>query len=108
MENISRRKFLRNSAEGAAFITAGAMTPSSLLAGSLKPDSVPCRLLGKTGLEVSILSFGGGSQFQMNKNGEWEKLLEEAVSCGVNLFDTASSYSEFKKSEDDLSSEDHD
>jgi len=42
-----------------------------------------------------MLSFGGGSQFQKNKEGEWQNLLEEAVKRGVNLFDTAPSYSDF-------------
>ncbi len=53
---------------------------------------MPTRILGKTGLSVSILSFGGGSQFLMNKNGEWEKHLEEAVKRGINLFDTSPDY----------------
>ncbi len=50
------------------------------------------RKLGKTGLEISILTFGGGSQFLRNPNGEWEKILEAAVEGGINLFDTAPSY----------------
>ncbi|MBK7713715.1 MAG: aldo/keto reductase [Bacteroidales bacterium] len=43
-------------------------------------------------MEVSLLSFGGGSQFLRNPNGEWEKVLESAVEGGINLFDTAPSY----------------
>ncbi len=50
------------------------------------------RKLGKTGMEISILTFGGGSQFLRNPNGEWEKILEAAVEGGINLFDTAPSY----------------
>jgi len=53
---------------------------------------MPKRILGKTGLEVSILSFGGGSQFLKNKNGEWEKHLEESIKSGINLFDTSPDY----------------
>lgn len=95
MNHISRRKFVGDSAKGAALLTAGAMLPSGLLAASLKSEAVPRSILGKTGLEVSILSFGAGSQFQKNKEGEWQDLMEESVKQGVNLFDTAPSYSNF-------------
>jgi len=54
--------------------------------------SAPHRPLGATGLDVSLLTFGGGSQFLKNKDGQWEPLLERAVALGVNLFDTCSSY----------------
>jgi len=53
---------------------------------------MPKRILGKTGLEVSILSFGGGSNFLKNKGGLWEQMMEKAIQAGINLFDTASSY----------------
>lgn len=53
---------------------------------------IPQRILGKTGLSVSILSFGGGSQFLKNKNGEWEKHLEMAIKSGINVFDTSADY----------------
>lgn len=95
MKHISRRKFIGDTAKGAALITAGTMLPSGLLAASLKSNGVPRTILGKTGLEVSILAFGGGSQYQKNKEGEWQELLEEAVKQGINLFDTAPSYSQF-------------
>lgn len=95
MSHISRRKFIGDSAKGAALLTAGTMLPSGLLAASLKSEGVPRAILGKTGLEVSILSFGAGSQFQKNKEGEWQDLMEESVKLGVNLFDTAPSYSNF-------------
>ncbi len=49
-------------------------------------------MLGNTGLEVSILAFGGGSQFLQNNDGEWEKLLEAAFEGGINFFETAPSY----------------
>jgi len=43
-------------------------------------------------MEVSCLSFGGGSQFLRNEDGVWEAMLERAVELGVNYFDTSSSY----------------
>ena len=55
-------------------------------------ELLPRRILGKTGLEVAMLSFGGGSQFMNNRNGKWEPLLERAVELGVNYFDTSIGY----------------
>lgn len=53
---------------------------------------MPTRILGRTGLPVSILSYGGGSQFALNEDGQWEPHLERAVEMGVNLFDTSPGY----------------
>lgn len=50
------------------------------------------RVLGKTGLSISTLTFGGGSMFLKNRDGEWEAHLEKAVESGINMFDTASTY----------------
>jgi aryl-alcohol dehydrogenase-like predicted oxidoreductase len=50
------------------------------------------RQLGTTGLQVSILGFGGGSQFLKNKDGAWEPLLQRAVDAGINFFDTSAGY----------------
>ncbi|VAW18618.1 hypothetical protein MNBD_BACTEROID01-2265 [hydrothermal vent metagenome] len=106
MGRISRRKFIEGSAKGAAVISASGLVAScSFLGGKSNNGKVPQRILGKTGLEVSILSFGGGSQFAKNKGGEWEKLMEEAIHSGVNLFDTAPSYSTFKNSGQALGSD---
>lgn len=103
MKNISRRKFIGDSVKGAALVGAtGALGSNPLYAGPLTRRKMPVRILGKTGVEVSTLSFGGGSQFQKNGNGVWEKMLEEAIASGVNLFDTSPSYSNFKKSEDEV------
>lgn len=55
-------------------------------------NAVPKRVLGKSGMEVSLLAFGGGSQFMANKNGIWEKSLEDALDRGINYFDTCEDY----------------
>jgi predicted aldo/keto reductase-like oxidoreductase len=91
---ISRRRFIQNTAKMAAVVTAsGLVTSFSGFADEKRTDSgLLRRKLGKTGLEVSILAFGGGSQFLRNADGEWEKVLEAAVESGLNLFDTAPSY----------------
>ena len=91
---ITRRKFIQRSAGAIAAVTAYGLIPSSDKIAGLtdqKPEILR-RKLGKTGLEVSLLSFGGGSQFLRNQNGDWEQVLEAAIAGGINLFDTASSY----------------
>jgi predicted aldo/keto reductase-like oxidoreductase len=91
---ITRRRFIKRTAGAIAAVSAYGLIPSSGAITDLqgaKPD-IMRRKLGKTGLEVSLLSFGGGSQFLRNQNGEWEQVLEGAVEGGINLFDTASSY----------------
>ncbi|MEN8229222.1 MAG: aldo/keto reductase [Bacteroidota bacterium] len=113
----SRRKFLSTTALGAAAVSAPAMLGgcSSRSGSAQKPEegeeqeqenrqelegTMPTRILGKTGLAVSILTFGGGSQFLKNKNGEWEKHLEEAVKSGINLFDTSPDYTVVSRGEE--------
>jgi predicted aldo/keto reductase-like oxidoreductase len=102
--DFSRREFLTTTAKGAALVSATGLY-HSCKTGSNKeqartpetvdyqsPGQMPKRILGKTGLEVSILAFGGGSQFLMNKNGEWEQHLETSIKSGINLFDTSPDY----------------
>ena len=93
-KEISRRKFMQKSALSvAAASSIGAFSSCSKeQPQEAKSEDMPKMILGKTGLEVSMLSFGGGSQFMKNKDGAWQEMLEKAVSLGVNLFDTASEY----------------
>ena len=90
--DISRRGFLGRSIAGvAAGSTLGSLVTGGAEAMGLK-GSMPKRLLGKTGLEVSVLGFGGGSQFLKNKDGDWEPMLEKAIEMGINFFDNSSNY----------------
>ncbi len=91
---VSRRKFLLDSAKAASVVSAaGFLSSCSFLSGkSAVKYKIPRRILGNTGLETSILAFGGGSQFLQNNDGEWEKLLEAAVEGGINFFETAPTY----------------
>jgi len=55
-------------------------------------NGIARRVLGKTGLNVSLLAFGGGSQFMLCGDKDYEQLLERAVQSGINLFDTCWNY----------------
>jgi predicted aldo/keto reductase-like oxidoreductase len=85
--SISRRRFLEGTALGG--IAAG----MSSAASKLDKDKLPTRVLGKTGVPVSILAFGGGSRFLMYK--DEDKALEavnRALDLGITYMDTAYGY----------------
>jgi len=92
----TRREFLKTAAATSSAAMLGSIA-SPMLGAEPKPtvkptDEMPKRILGKTGMKVSVLSFGGGSQFKKNKDGDWEPLLERAIELGINYFDTHQNY----------------
>ena len=93
-EQISRRKFLHQSSVGVAAVSALGFANSCEKKTETKTNApMPMRGLGKTGLQVSQLAFGGGSQFLKNKDGAWEPLLERAIKLGINYFDDSAKIS---------------
>jgi len=51
------------------------------------------RRLGRTGLEVSVLGFGGSEiGFERTEPGTVQRLLDEALDAGLNVIDTAECY----------------
>lgn len=87
MGEVSRREFLAAGAGAAAV---------SLMDGKDHPKRplIPRRKLGKTGLDVSILGLGGGSQFLKacaNDNQAIE-LVTAAIDGGINYLDSAYGY----------------
>jgi len=93
--DTSRREFLLTAAAGTAALGLTRMTG----AADDKTARIPRRVLGKTGVEVSILGFGGGSRLTMSKDEEAAALLERAVASGVTYFDTSSTYGPDRRSE---------
>jgi predicted aldo/keto reductase-like oxidoreductase len=94
VNKFSRRAFICDTAKAIAVVSAsGLLTSYYSAAGEISVKSaMPLRKLGKTGLKVTTLSFGGGSQFLRNAEGLWEKMLETAIEQGINLYDTAPNY----------------
>src|ERR1700694_656638 len=85
--SISRRRFLEGTTLGG--IAAGVSGASKLD----KDHKLPTRPLGKTGVHVSILAFGGGSRFLMYK--DEDKAVEadnRALDLGITYMATAYSY----------------
>jgi uncharacterized protein len=85
--SISRRRFLESTALSG--IAAGVTGAAEIG----KDHKLSTRVLGKTGVRVSILAFGGGSRFLMYK--DEDKALEavnRALDLGINYMDTAYGY----------------
>ena len=88
-KGFTRRGFIKTLGLGGIAATAATVTGTG--AGQAedggKASSVPRRKLGKTGLEVSILSLGG--MFDTINN---QLLLKQAFNWGVSYWDTAQAY----------------
>jgi uncharacterized protein len=85
----SRREFLKTTT--AAMVLGAA--EKALSATAPKLPLLPKRRLGKTGEMVSIIGFGLGSRFcSIQDENAAQALLERAIACGINYFDTAGSY----------------
>lgn len=88
--DLDRRDFLKRTV-GAGL--AAAVPP--LTAARSEQASLPRRTLGRTGVEVSVLAFGGGSHFLSRVGGDEQKveqLIHRALELGINYFDTAAAY----------------
>jgi uncharacterized protein len=77
---ISRRNFLGTAALGAV---AGPLVSAS---------GMPMRTFGRTGAQVSILAFGGGSRFVSYGEEKAPEVLSKALDLGITYIDTADSY----------------
>jgi len=93
---MNRREFLG----AAATVAAGAMCARPVSgARSDRPTEseasvMPKRILGNTGMNVSILALGGviGMQLPPSKNHDPAAIAEAALDLGITYFDTAPSY----------------
>ncbi|HLV00099.1 MAG TPA: aldo/keto reductase [Acidobacteriota bacterium] len=84
VKKLNRRKFIGTTAAGIGAVTLGR--------GQLQ-NSIPRRVLGRTGAEVSILGFGGGSRFLMYEDEDRAlEILNRAIDMGINYLDTAMGY----------------
>jgi len=89
-ERLRRRTFLKGVAAGAVGLGLSGAFPRDLRAEEEAPATtgeVKTRLLGRTKLPVSVVTYGGGAL-----NPDAVRLLEVAVERGVNFIDTAQNY----------------
>ena len=90
-KKMDRRTFLKTTVIGSTSLalTTGFVS-NDLAAERVKDNSsrkMPTRILGKTGVPVSILALGGGVDWTINQS-----LLKMSVNMGINYFDTAHNY----------------
>ncbi len=94
-KTISRREVLLQSAGAAVLGLSGGVTArhGEMLAS---PPLIPQRVLGKTGVRISRLTFGCGSRFVNGFPNDDRALevLETVLGQGINYFDSAHSYGE--------------
>lgn len=87
---VSRRKFLKNTAQGTAALTLGAQLIAQTT--SAQETGIPMRPLGKTGENVSILCLGGWHIRAVQDDKEAIKIMHAAIDEGVTFFDSAWDY----------------
>ena len=97
MTQFTRRKFITRTATVAtAAALASNSAPEEANAAENKP-LIPRRRLGKTGMEVSVLGMGCGSQFLAVGDDEaTTAVVDAAIQGGINYFDSAWSYGDGK------------
>jgi predicted aldo/keto reductase-like oxidoreductase len=89
---MKRREFLKMTGSVAGGYVLGAQ--GALLAGSEageKTPEMPQRTLGRTGLEVSVIGFGGLALGRASQE-ESNESVRNAIEHGVNYFDVAPDY----------------
>ncbi len=91
-EHVSRREFMKATAIGALGIGAiGSGLPQSLMAETAS-GGIPMRVLGKTGLKVTMLAAPGWHIGRMAEVSNSVKMLHMARDMGINFFDSAWEY----------------
>lgn len=94
-EELSRRQLLQ-AGMGAALI---GLTSEKSQSAPAKQPQLPTRLLGRTGAQVTIFGLGGASAKTPLSNGPEEQalaIISRALDLGVNYFDTASTYGDWR------------
>ncbi|AMV40698.1 aldo/keto reductase [Planctomyces sp. SH-PL62] len=97
---LNRRDFLASTATAAALAAAGTSRAAGALASNALPAGPQARvILGKTGIETSLIGMGsgtvgGGQSSNQTKLGVkgFTKVVRHALDLGVTLFDVADQY----------------
>ncbi|MBW3622492.1 MAG: aldo/keto reductase, partial [Armatimonadetes bacterium] len=98
MDEITRREFLKRAAAAPATLGIASLAASDAEAAEQRRE-MPMRNLGKTGVKVSALGFGGGSIFLQASEEQAAAMLEQAFAAGITYFDTAADYGSDRQSE---------
>ena len=97
-ENLDRRQLLKALGVAGAVLALGGhqtlaeMVASASQAGSAAAGAIPTRPLGKTGIQVSALCFGGAHWGRNDDDAEAIRILHEAIDAGITFLDNAWEY----------------
>ena len=94
---MDRRKFVEKMAAAAVagnFMNRIDLTGGEIRVAEEKKRLMPKRILGKTGVEVSVLVIGGVAGMALKPTAEFNpsELASSALDAGITYFDTASAY----------------
>jgi aryl-alcohol dehydrogenase-like predicted oxidoreductase len=90
-DDLSRRAFLRTATAGALSTALGEFGGSLARAAELAGE-IPKRILGRTGLQVAMISLGGYHATLPEKEEEATAIIHRALDLGINFFDNADCY----------------
>lgn len=100
-ETLGRREFVKRAAQTAVLVAAGEAISPAIGPGETPTQSsgsIPIRTLGKTGLKLPMLGYGGAALPKAWRNPLSQEdrvaLVRYAFDRGVRYFDTASNYLE--------------
>jgi uncharacterized protein len=101
-KRMDRRNFLKACVTATAAVGAlpagklllnAGLAPAGSLSGSFDARGLPTRVLGKTGVAVPLIGFGGGSRFcKLEEPEKSVELLNAALDNGLYYWDTAANY----------------
>lgn len=102
---VNRRQLLKTL--GAVGAVAAFSRPSGLVeaigqapaAASPATGDIPKRMLGKTGVQVSALCFGGAHWGGLSDDAEAIRILQEAIDAGITFMDNAWDYNSGRSEE---------
>lgn len=87
-KGVGRRKFLKTMGIVSASLVMPSGLSSKTTATEIKKNvTMPTRILGNTGLLVSILGLGGSVNWSLNQS-----LLKTSLNMGITLWDTGNTY----------------
>ncbi len=85
--SVSRRQFLQSGLAAAAFAAVGSNASIAAAAPAVSP--LPVRVLGKTGVQVSLLGFGTAQTGLARSIEDGVQVFQKALELGINYFDSA-------------------
>lgn len=101
MSEMDRRNFVKNSLLGTVGLGVfpKGIFSASVLQTQNSQDEIPKRMLGKTGLNITMLSMPGWHMARMKEEKNAIRMIRMAYDSGINFFDSSWDYEDGKADE---------